>query len=186
MDTTTAAAQAGVTVATIRTWCRRNAIAAAKRAGRWIIDAASLTHRIHLGRKTVPDAPVYLTSKTRRVRGHIAAVGPAAQLKAAFENGTPVTLSGKHAGERVYLGHRQQTYGDYGITLETIGEDNTWTAPDGREAATYLIDFTRLDDAPRLAAMVAEVENERARAVADMQARVAAEERELERSEDGA
>jgi hypothetical protein len=46
MNTTTAATQAHVTTATIRTWARRGVIAATKRAGRWIIDAASLAHRI--------------------------------------------------------------------------------------------------------------------------------------------
>jgi hypothetical protein len=54
MDTTTAATQAGVTVATIRTWCRIGAVAAAKVAGRWVIEAASLTRRIALGDRT-PD-----------------------------------------------------------------------------------------------------------------------------------
>lgn len=53
MTTTTttiaAATQAGVTVETIRTWCRRNVIAAAKVAGRWVIDTASLAHRIAIG-----------------------------------------------------------------------------------------------------------------------------------------
>jgi DNA-binding transcriptional MerR regulator len=49
LTTTTAATQAGVTVATIRTWCRRNAIAATKTAGRWIIDATSLARRITIG-----------------------------------------------------------------------------------------------------------------------------------------
>lgn len=71
MDTTTAAAQAHVTVATIRTWCRHNVVAATKRAGRWIIDAASLAHRITLG-KHITEArtarraphPVALTADT--------------------------------------------------------------------------------------------------------------------------
>jgi hypothetical protein len=49
MNTTAAAVQAGVTADTIRTWCRRNVIAAAKQAGRWIIDTASLAHRIAIG-----------------------------------------------------------------------------------------------------------------------------------------
>mgnify|MGYP003577476421 FL=1 len=44
--TAVAAAQAGVTVATIRTWCRIGAVAAIKQAGRWVIDTASLAHRI--------------------------------------------------------------------------------------------------------------------------------------------
>ncbi|MGX1840491.1 hypothetical protein [Streptomyces diastaticus] len=46
---TAAATQANVTVATIRTWCRRGVIAATKRAGRWVIDTASLAHRITIG-----------------------------------------------------------------------------------------------------------------------------------------
>jgi hypothetical protein len=46
MNTTAAALEAQVTVATIRTWCRRGVIAAAKQAGRWVIDTASLAARI--------------------------------------------------------------------------------------------------------------------------------------------
>ncbi|MFH8813058.1 helix-turn-helix domain-containing protein [Streptomyces hygroscopicus] len=49
MNTATAATQAGVTIPTIRTWCRRGVIAAIKTAGRWIVDAASLAHRIAIG-----------------------------------------------------------------------------------------------------------------------------------------
>lgn len=49
MNTTAAALQAHVTTATIRTWARRGVIAATKRAGRWIIDTASLAHRIAIG-----------------------------------------------------------------------------------------------------------------------------------------
>lgn len=50
MNTTAAATEANVTVATIRTWCRIGAVAAVKTAGRWTIDAASLIHRIAIGR----------------------------------------------------------------------------------------------------------------------------------------
>jgi hypothetical protein len=46
--TAEAARQAGVTVATVRTWCRIGAVAAAKVSGRWAIDADSLAHRIAL------------------------------------------------------------------------------------------------------------------------------------------
>lgn len=46
MNTTTAATEAQVTIATIRTWCRRGVIAATKVAGRWVIDSISLAHRI--------------------------------------------------------------------------------------------------------------------------------------------
>ncbi|MFC8008705.1 helix-turn-helix domain-containing protein [Streptomyces cinereoruber] len=49
MDTTAAALQANVTADTIRTWCRRGAIAAVKQTGRWIIDATSLAARIAIG-----------------------------------------------------------------------------------------------------------------------------------------
>lgn len=49
MNTAAAALQAHVTVATIRTWCRRGIVAATKRAGRWVIDTASLAHRIVIG-----------------------------------------------------------------------------------------------------------------------------------------
>jgi hypothetical protein len=51
MDTTTAAQKAKVTVATVRTWCRIGAVAAAKVAGRWVIEAASLAYRISLTAK---------------------------------------------------------------------------------------------------------------------------------------
>lgn len=60
MNTTTAAARAGVTVATIRTWCRIGAVAATKTAGRWTIDAASLARRIAIGKDTrMADTPMY-------------------------------------------------------------------------------------------------------------------------------
>lgn len=58
MDTAAAAQQAGVTVATIRTWCRLGVVAAVKRGGRWIIDAASLAYRITLGRKPMTIEPL--------------------------------------------------------------------------------------------------------------------------------
>lgn len=53
MNTSTAAQTAGVTIATIRRWCRYGAIAATKVAGRWIIEAASLARRIGLGAKNM-------------------------------------------------------------------------------------------------------------------------------------
>lgn len=58
MNTQTAAAKAHVTAATIRTWCRRNVIAAVKTTRGWDIDEASLNHRIALGRR----APKPLTA----------------------------------------------------------------------------------------------------------------------------
>lgn len=62
MNTATAAQTAGVTTATIRTWCRRNVIAAAKVAGRWIIDATSLAYRVTLSRKE--ETRVDITTET--------------------------------------------------------------------------------------------------------------------------
>lgn len=46
MNTTAAAAEAHVTVTTIRAWCRNGVVTATKAAGRWVINAASLAHRI--------------------------------------------------------------------------------------------------------------------------------------------
>lgn len=51
MDTSTAAHQAKVTVATVQHWCRMGAVQATKVAGRWIIEATSLARRIALGAK---------------------------------------------------------------------------------------------------------------------------------------
>ncbi|MFE1925783.1 hypothetical protein ACFW91_24830 [Streptomyces asoensis] len=68
MTTTAAAAiQANVTVATIRTWCRVGAVAAVKTAGRWIINTASLAHRIAIGtrRKLVTETPAPNTMAQR-------------------------------------------------------------------------------------------------------------------------
>lgn len=60
MNTTAAAAQAGVTVPTVRHWCRHGAVTAIKQAGRWIIEATSLAYRISIGRKTrMSDTPQY-------------------------------------------------------------------------------------------------------------------------------
>jgi hypothetical protein len=59
MNTTAAAAQAGVTIPTIRRWCRYGVVAAAKQAGRWIIEAASLSRRIVIGRKAMTDTPTF-------------------------------------------------------------------------------------------------------------------------------
>ncbi|MEU0670382.1 hypothetical protein ABZ508_33235 [Streptomyces lavendulocolor] len=62
MNTTTAAAEAKVTVATIRTWCRIGAVAAAKVAGRWVIDTASLARRVAIGAMKRPATQVQLTA----------------------------------------------------------------------------------------------------------------------------
>lgn len=65
ITTAAAAHQAGVTTATIRTWCRIGAIAAVKAAGRWAVNAASLAYRIKLPtllRRT--PKPIVVTTET--------------------------------------------------------------------------------------------------------------------------
>ncbi|MEU3990146.1 helix-turn-helix domain-containing protein [Streptomyces platensis] len=69
MNTTAAALQAHVTVATIRTWCRRGAIAATKTAGRWIIETASLAHRIAIGARRRRETSMLDLSATYTVTG---------------------------------------------------------------------------------------------------------------------
>lgn len=70
MNTTTAACEAGVTVATIRDWARRGVIAATKKAGRWVIDTASLAHRITIGKlKTRKARPVIFSAETMTAIG---------------------------------------------------------------------------------------------------------------------
>lgn len=73
MNTTAAAIEARVTVATIRTWCRRGAVAAIKQAGRWIIDATSLARRITIGatrrRKPMSKEIEYTVENLTRIGG---------------------------------------------------------------------------------------------------------------------
>jgi hypothetical protein len=182
MNTTAAALQANVTVATIRTWCRCGVVAAVKQAGRWIIDTASLAHRIRIGkerRMSRPHLPVIPTNRTR-TRGAFGVRGETNALRAAFETGTPVTItSGDFAGERVYLGHRRQTWND-GVAVETVGLDaELGESPKfpGVRVACYLVDTSRLDDAPKFAEVVRKVNNQRTAAA------MAAEQRALDEDE---
>lgn len=74
MNTTAAALEAHVTVDTIRTWCRIGAVAAVKAAGRWVIDTASLAHRIAIGamrtRKTTPTPAIYSIETMTAIGGN--------------------------------------------------------------------------------------------------------------------
>lgn len=92
MDTTTAAQQAGVTVATIRTWCRRNVIAALKVAGRWVIDTTSLVYRITLTRKA-PMVDLTATYTWTEPDGHQTTVAPKVRDKTR-PDGRVVSVSG--------------------------------------------------------------------------------------------
>jgi len=69
MDTATAAEQAKVSIATIRRWCRIGAVAATKRAGRWVIDAASLAYRISLGVRRTTRKIVYTVENMIAIGG---------------------------------------------------------------------------------------------------------------------
>lgn len=101
MDTRTAAKAANVTAATIRTWCRRGAVAAVKAGRRWDIDETSLAHRIALSAKPTT---VTVTDDTwgRALGVH----GPANLLADAFNNAATITItSGPYVGEIVHLGY---------------------------------------------------------------------------------
>ncbi|GHG33228.1 hypothetical protein GCM10018777_56700 [Streptomyces albogriseolus] len=69
MNTTLAATEAGVSIDTVRTWCRIGAVAAVKQAGRWIIDAASLAARIAIGKMKRPAKKVVYSIETMTAIG---------------------------------------------------------------------------------------------------------------------
>jgi hypothetical protein len=137
MNTQTAAAKAYRSASTIRTWCRRNIIAAVKTARGWDIDKTSLDHRIALSAKP---APVTLTE--RAGGRHLGVHGPANLLAAAFNTQQQVTITaGPFTGEKVHLGYTPYFGGD------TTGLDYTNT--DG--TAIYYINVDTLHEgAPTL------------------------------------
>lgn len=193
MNTSQAAALAGVTARTVRRWAAAGCIAAERTPRGWdITPAPSVT----IGRRTytlqetaITAVPITLTTKTRTPGLELAAYGDQAELAQAFESGAQVTLAGKVAGERVYLGHTRQTYDD-GISLETIGLDHILgESPKypGHVIAAYAIDMSRLQDAPTLAALKAAADAKAAAAAAATEARIAEEDARLEApAEDGA
>lgn len=67
--TAAAAAEANVTVDTIRNWCRKGVVAATKVAGRWVIDAASLARRIAIGAWKRPAPKPVLSIETMTAIG---------------------------------------------------------------------------------------------------------------------
>ncbi|MFD3516259.1 hypothetical protein [Streptomyces sp. NPDC058657] len=73
LTATAAATEAHVTVATIRTWCRKGVVAATKTAGRWVIDTVSLARRIAIGaRRTArkAQAPVWTVENMQAIGGN--------------------------------------------------------------------------------------------------------------------
>ncbi|WP_019549812.1 MULTISPECIES: hypothetical protein [Streptomycetaceae] len=172
MDTAAAALQADVTVATIRYWCRYGAVAAIKRAGRWVISASSLAHRITLGAMRARKAATMTTTTGTLVQirgGEYGIRGDADALAAAYADGAPVTpTNAPYAQDRIYLGDTQATYGDFGITTEQRGL--AYTREDGQ--AVYHIDLSRLaKHAPAFAAALQQLEDEADAADAAMRAR---------------
>lgn len=156
MNTTAAALQANVTAATIRAWCRRGVIAATKAAGRWTIDTASLAARIAIGAMRSRKARTVTTGTIIELEdGAFGVCGSAADLAAAFDAGTPVTPTNTpYAADRIYLGVTRQAWGDYGLTIETVGL--AYTRDDGQ--AVYHIDTKRLAaEAPALYAALEEM-----------------------------
>jgi hypothetical protein len=155
MNTQTAATTAHVTTRTIQAWCRKGAVTATKTHGRWDIDPDSLSRRIDLGRPRTAEAHAVLTRN-----GLLIACGPQRALDTAFNTGRPVHIvSGKCAGDTVYLGLERRTYGDYGITLQTTGLVGEYEGGD----AGYAIDTARLAGAPALTAAI-----DRMQAAADL------------------
>jgi hypothetical protein len=97
VTTAAAATQAGVTAATIRTWCRRNVIAAIKQAGRWIIDAASLNHRITLGQRKARPVTIDLnaTYTATLIPGEApTSITPVVKRRSTPHAGNVITVSG--------------------------------------------------------------------------------------------
>jgi hypothetical protein len=170
ITTTAAAAQANVTVATIRTWCRRNVITATKAAGRWVIDAASLAHRIAIGAMRVRKAKsmTAIGAIVQMRNGSYGIRGNADDLAAAYEASAPVIpTNGPYVEDRLYLGLTRETYGDYGRTDETLAL--AYTKDDGQ--AVYYIDTRRLDEASAFAAVLQQEQDEMAAEEAAMHAR---------------
>ncbi|MFB8441208.1 helix-turn-helix domain-containing protein [Streptomyces niveus] len=98
ITTTEAATQADVTVATIRTWCRQGVIAAAKTAGRWVIDTASLSHRISIGaRRTHQEATPMIDLAATYTFTHAGDAAPSTVTPVVKRRSTP------HAGNTISI-----------------------------------------------------------------------------------
>jgi hypothetical protein len=128
--------------------------------------------------------PLSLTKNTT-TKGALGVAGPAGILAAAFEAGEQVTIEGKFGGERVYLGHGTQAFdlNEDAVTFQRVGLDRTIgevAAFPGYTIAVYLIDLTRLEDAPQLADVVAASREASMRRHVEMEARIRDEDNWLE------
>lgn len=147
MNTTTAATTAHVTAATIRSWCRNGVIAATKTAGRWIINAASLAHRIALAtlknRKATMDLTAARITTRQRAGMTITSIAQIAPLLADRTNA--ITDEGNRLHTLVVLGTAR-------IYLRSIGDENTATGKDAasswREFGQVATDYIGTPDLP--------------------------------------
>lgn len=162
MNTKTAATAAHVTPRAIQAWARYGAVAATKANGRWDIDENSLTRRIAHSRPRTATAEIRTDNA-----GRYLALGNGADLKRALCDKLPVHITtGPCAGDTVRLGLRGTTYGDYGVTPETVGLVRSFAS----SRAAYAIDTANLDAAPRLAAILDAAEAEADRREIEMAA----------------
>jgi hypothetical protein len=122
MNTTTAAIEAHVTVATIRTWCRAGVVAATKTAGRWIIDTASLARRIAIGAMKCPAKAVQLTADT------LTAIGGRRWQKNGMDR---IYLNDAHQ----YLGLEVNRYKSGNISSAWLDDEKISNSEAGRIAA---------------------------------------------------
>lgn len=135
-----------------------------------------------------PTIPTTIQKSDRHgLRGHYAAVAAREDLETAYRTGTPVTINipgSPFEGDRVHLGHVQIIPDE---DPRHIGELRTWTAASGpfqgREIAAYVIDETRLQDAPRFAAKLRQINNATMHEYIRMEQRLAAEDARLEQED---
>ncbi|MFE9250747.1 hypothetical protein [Streptomyces sp. NPDC007088] len=172
ITTAQAASRAHVTVATIRVWARNGVIAATKAAGRWSIDTASLARRITIGAMRARKATRIMAEPTGTIvslpRGRYGVRGNAEALAAAYRDRAPVTPTNPpYAQDKVFLGLARQTYGDYGITPETLGLYDTTDDGD----AVYYLDTNDLSQCPAFATAYWEAIAQTDQAAAAAQAR---------------
>jgi hypothetical protein len=116
ITTSAAAALAGVAISTIRTWCRKGAVAASRTTGRWMIEARSLTRRINLGRGIDGDAqPAPLTE----VKGTVPEVADIETAARAYEQARVETNTAARAKKGAAKILDKTPDGQYGtVTVE--------------------------------------------------------------------
>ncbi|MEU9761731.1 hypothetical protein AB0D98_18695 [Streptomyces sp. NPDC047987] len=161
MNTTAAAAQANVTVDTIRTWCRRGVITATKTAGRWVIDAASLAHRIVIGKmkRPAPKAkPVVFSTET------LVAIGGSRWTKAGHDRVyindwtqyLPLEINRYNTGNISWAAWDGETIANRQASLILGSVDKVWfDAADGKLHCRYGWTESRVADREEIWSLIA-------------------------------